>query len=58
MSISMTLILEVEMGEPINVLDVNDDFDANVFIFQNNMWVEVLKVTKPFLQCLKAYDSH
>jgi hypothetical protein len=54
----MTLILEVEMGEPINVLDVNDDFDANVFIFQNNMWVEVLKVTKPFLQCLKAYDSH
>jgi hypothetical protein len=44
----MTLTLEVEMGEPINALNVIDDFDADVFIFQNNMWVEVVKVIKPF----------
>ncbi len=58
MSISMTLTLEVEMGEPTNALDVIDDFDVDVFIFQNNMWVQVVKVIKPFLQFLKVYDSH
>ncbi len=53
MSISMTLTLEVEMGKPNNALDV---IDANVFIFQKNMWVKVVKVIKPFLQFLKVYD--
>ncbi len=48
MSISMTLTLEVEMGKPTNALDVIDDFDVDVFIFQNNMWVEFVKVIKPF----------
>jgi hypothetical protein len=54
----MTLTLEFEMGEPTNALDVIDDFDVDVFIFQNNMWVQVVKVIKPFLQFLKVYDSH
>jgi hypothetical protein len=54
----MTLTLEVEMGEPTNALDVTDDFDVDVFIFQNNMWVQVVKVIKPLLQFLKVYDSH
>jgi hypothetical protein len=52
MSISLTLILEVEMGH------VFDAFDVEVFIFQNIMWVEGVKVVKPFLQFLKVYDLH
>jgi hypothetical protein len=58
MSISMTVTLEVEMGEPTNALDVIDVINVDVFIFQNNLWVEVVKVIKPFLQFLKVYDSH
>jgi len=55
MSISLTFILEVEMG---HVFDALDAFDVEVFIFQNIMWVEGVKVIKPFLQFLKVYDLH
>jgi hypothetical protein len=33
-------------------------FDARSFIFQNNMWVEFVKVIKCFLKILKVYDLH
>jgi hypothetical protein len=33
-------------------------FDVEILIFQNNMWHEVVKVIKPFLQFLKVYDAH
>jgi len=55
MSISSILILEVEMG---HVMDALNAFDVEVFIFQNIMWVEGVKVIKPFLQFLKVYDIH
>jgi hypothetical protein len=50
--------LEVEVGQAINVFDVLDAFDVEFIIFQNNMQIEVVKVIKPFLQFLQAYDSH
>jgi len=55
MFISLTLALETKMGKTTNVLDA---FDVEVFIFQNNLQVEVVKVIKPFLQFLKVYNQH
>jgi hypothetical protein len=43
------------MGQATNVLDA---FDVEVFIFQSNLQIEVVKVIKPFLQFLKVYDQH
>jgi len=50
--------LEVEVGHAIDVFDSLDAFDIELNIFENNMQVEVVKVIKPFLQILQAYDSH
>jgi hypothetical protein len=50
--------LEVEVGQVIDVFDALDAFDVKLIIFQNNMWAKVVKVIKPFLQFLQAYDSH
>jgi hypothetical protein len=58
MSISLTLILEVEMGHVFDVFDALDAFNVKFFIFQNIVWVEGVKVIKPFLQFLKVYDLH
>jgi hypothetical protein len=55
MFINLTLTLETKMGKATNVLDA---FDVEVFIFQSNLQVEVVKVIKPFLQFLKVYDQH
>ncbi len=54
----MTLTLEAKVGHVTNVFDALDAFDVKLIIFQNNMRIEVLKVIKPFLQFLQAYDSH
>ncbi len=51
--INLTLALETKMGQATNVLDA---FDVEVFIFQSNLQIEVVKVIKPFLQFLKVYD--
>jgi len=50
--------LEVEVGQAIDVFDALDGFDVEFIIFQNSMWAKVVKVIKPFLQFLQAYDSH
>jgi hypothetical protein len=50
--------LELEVGQIIDVFDALDAFDVELIIFQNNMQVEVVKVIKPFLKFLQAYDSH
>jgi len=55
MFINLTMALETKMGKTTNVLDA---FDVEVFIFQNNLQVEVVKVIKPFLQFLKVYNQH
>jgi hypothetical protein len=34
-----------------------DAFDVELIIFHNNMRAEIVKVIKPFLQFLQAYDS-
>jgi len=47
--INLTLTLEVEVGQAIDVFDVLDAFHVELFIFQNNIQVEVIKVIKPFL---------
>jgi hypothetical protein len=47
--ISLTLTLEVEIRQVINVLNALDAFDVELLIFQNNMQAKVVKVTKPFL---------
>jgi hypothetical protein len=52
------LTLEVEVRHAIDVFDSLDAFDIELNIFENNMQVEVVKVIKPFLQFLQAYDSH
>jgi len=45
------------MRQDIDVL--HDDFDVEVFIFQNNMQVKVVKVNiKLVLQFLKVYDPY
>ncbi len=46
------------MEQAIIVFDAFDAFDVEIFIFQNNMQGEVVKVIKPFLQFLKVYDAH
>jgi len=56
--INLTLTLEVEVGQAIDVSYVLDAFHVELFIFQNNMQVKVIKVIKPFLQFLQAYDSN
>jgi hypothetical protein len=40
------------------MFDVLDAFDVELIIFQNNMCAKVVKVIKPLLQFLQAYDSH
>jgi len=47
--------METKMGK---VTKVFYPFDVEELIFQNNMWVGVVKMIKPFLQFLKVYDSH
>jgi hypothetical protein len=49
------IYLEIKMGQ---VTKFFDPFDVEKFIFQNNMRVDVVKMTKPFLQFLKVYYSH
>jgi len=56
--ISLAQILEVKVRHANDALDVLDAFNVELFIFQNNMWMEVVKVIKPFLQFLHAYNSH
>jgi hypothetical protein len=46
MFINLTLALETKMGKATNVLDA---FDVEVFIFQNKLQVEIVKLIKPFL---------
>jgi hypothetical protein len=41
--------LEAEVGQATDVFDALDAFDAKFIIFQNNIWVEVVNVIKPFL---------
>jgi hypothetical protein len=43
------LTLEAGIKHAIDAFDVLDTFDVELIIFQNNMWVEVIKVIKPFL---------
>jgi hypothetical protein len=50
--------LDVMIWTSIDATDALDDFDVKVLIFQNNMWSKVVKVIKPFLQFLQAYDGH
>jgi hypothetical protein len=40
------LTLEVEIK---HVIDTLDAYDAELIIFQNNTWAEIIKVIKPFL---------
>jgi len=40
----LTLNLEVEVGQTIDVFDVLDAFNVKLLIFQNDMWVEIIKV--------------
>jgi hypothetical protein len=56
--ISLTQILEVKVKHANDALDALDAFNVELFIFQNNMWMEVVKVIEPFLQFLHAYNSH
>lgn len=48
-SIKLTLTLEAKMGWVLDVLYILDAFDAKVPIFQNKMWVKVVKEIEPFL---------
>jgi hypothetical protein len=57
-AINLTQTLEAEIRASTNVVDALDDFDVKVLIFQDNMQSKVLKVIKPFLQFLQAYDGH
>jgi hypothetical protein len=41
------IYLETKMRQ---VTKVFDPFDVEEFIFHNNMWVDVVKMIKPFLQ--------
>jgi hypothetical protein len=53
----MTLTLEMRMRQANNVL--HDDFDVEVFIFQNHMQAKVVEVNiKLVLQFLKVYDPY
>jgi hypothetical protein len=33
-----------------------DPFEAKILLQQKNMWLEVIKVIKPFLEFLKSFD--
>jgi hypothetical protein len=50
--------LEVEVKQAPDVFDALDAFDTQLINFKNNLDIEVVKVIKPFLQFLQAYDSH
>jgi hypothetical protein len=47
--INLTLTLEVEVGQDIDVFDALDAFDVELINFQNNMRAKVVKVIKPLL---------
>ncbi len=34
-----------------------DLFDVEVFFLHNSMWLELIKVIKPFLKFLKSFDA-
>ncbi len=44
--INLMLTLEAEIK---HVIDALDAFDVVLIIFQNNRWVDFIKVIKPFL---------
>jgi len=48
-SIKLMLTLEAKMGWVLDVLYILDAFDPKVPIFQNKMWVKVVKEIEPFL---------
>jgi hypothetical protein len=50
--------MEVKMGWVVDVGDVLDPFDFEVFLFQKNMKVQIIKVIKPSFCFLIAYDLH
>lgn len=55
--IDRTLTLETGMRQAIDVF--HDDFDVEIFIFQNNMQAKVIKMNiKHVLQFLKVYDPY
>ncbi len=46
------------MGQVVDVVDVIDPFDFEMLLFQKNMGAQVIKVMKPSLCSLIAYDPH
>jgi hypothetical protein len=40
-----------------NKFEIFDPFDVEIFFLHNNMWLEVIKVIKPFLEFLKSFDA-
>jgi hypothetical protein len=50
--------MEAKMGWVVDVVDVLDPFDFEMFLFQKHMGAQVTKVIKPSFCFLIAYDAH
>jgi hypothetical protein len=50
--------MEAKMGCVVDVTNVFNPFDFEVLFFQKTMWAQVVKVIKPCIYFLIAYDLH
>jgi hypothetical protein len=56
-TINLILAMEFQPNPSIDGSETCDQFDVEFHMLNKNMWQEVVKVTRPFLQFLKVFDS-
>ncbi len=56
-TINLILAMEFQPNPSIDGSETCDQFDVKFHMLSKNMWQELMKVTKPFLQFLKVFDS-
>jgi len=40
-----------------NKFEIFDPFDVEIFFLHNNMWLEVIRAIKHFLELMKSFDA-
>ncbi len=49
--------MEVVLLQLFNGLEVFNLFEAKIFFLHKNMWMEMIKIIKPFLEFLRSFDA-
>jgi hypothetical protein len=49
--------MEVELGDFFNKPEISYPFEVDILFLHKNMWLEVMKVIKPFSEFLRSFNE-